>query len=108
MKKSILFLMAIVAIVALIESCSPDETTTSITYTNDVEPIMGNCTGCHGGTSPSGDLLLTNYAEVRAAGESDSLIVRMNDVMRPMPPTGLLPEGDRETIQEWIDGGYIE
>lgn len=110
MKKSLTFLMLfVVSFIFFIESCTPDDPEAVVTYTTDVAPIIdGNCVGCHSGATPSGDLLLTNYAEVRASAETDTLALRMNDATMPMPPTGLLMEADRTKVQEWIDGGYKE
>lgn len=111
MKKSIITfaLLAFIFIVTT-ESCNPDTPTTpDVTYTTDVAPIIStNCLGCHSGTTPSGDLLLTTYAEVRASAETDTLTLRMNDAAMPMPPTGLISEADRNTVQDWVDGGYKE
>ena len=104
---SLLFFLAIG--VMTMESCSVDEPTTEPTYTEDVKAIIdGDCIGCHSGNTPSANMDLTTYANVRAIAETDTLVMRINDVTMPMPPTGLLPQADRTTIENWVDGGFKE
>ncbi|MFK7950212.1 MAG: hypothetical protein AB8G11_21660 [Saprospiraceae bacterium] len=102
---SLLFFLA-VGIITM-ESCTVDEPVTEVTYTADVKPIMdGNCIGCHSGNTPSASLDLTTYANVRAIAETDTLVMRMNDEVNPMPVTGLLPQADRTTVEDWVAGGF--
>lgn len=110
MKQLAYSLLVILAFgIITMESCTTDEPAAEITYTSNVKPILdGNCTGCHSGNTPSANLDLTTYANVRAIAETDTLTMRMNDAMNPMPATGLLPQADRTTVQDWIDGGFKE
>lgn len=105
---SLLFFLAIGMMT--LESCGVDEPVMEdTTYTGDVKAIIdGNCIGCHSGNTPSADMDLTTYANVRAIAETDTLVMRINDVTMPMPPTGLLPQADRTTIENWVDGGFKE
>jgi len=108
MKRFIIFLPFLAfALLFSLQSCGDENTV--VTYTTDIEPIMTNrCITCHSGSTPSGNLLLTNYAEVRAAAEAGNLTTRINDNTNPMPPSGLIPSDQRTTIQDWVNGGFLE
>jgi len=62
-----------------------------------------NCNSCHGATNPAGSLNLTNYNA--AALSAASIRSRVNNASRPMPPSGLLPQFDRDVITKWADIG---
>lgn len=110
MKRLAYSLLVMLAIGLLtMESCTTDDPSAEVTYTGNVKAIIdGNCIGCHGGNTPSANMDLTTYANVRAIAETDTLVMRMNDQLMPMPPTGLLPQADRSTIEDWVDGGFKE
>lgn len=110
MKQLVYSLLVFLAVgIMTMESCTTDEPSTEVTYTANVKPILdGNCIGCHSGNTPSGDLDLTTYVNVRAIAETDTLVLRMNDAMNPMPATGLLPQADRTTVEDWVAGGFKE
>jgi hypothetical protein len=96
-------------IIVLIAGCSNDDEPKEITYNSTISEIMTTrCVGCHSGNSPSGNLSLTTYSEVKTIAETDTLMSRLNDSNNPMPPTGLLPQDDRNTIQTWIDNCFQE
>ena len=76
------------------------------TYTTDIAPILeANC-NCHftGGSHYSVTPLDT-YANVYARRE---LVKQRAGVAGTMPPTGPLPQNQRETIIAWVDGGAPE
>lgn len=83
--------------------------TTNVTYTNFIGALMANqCTGCHGGTNPSGNLRLTTYDEVKASGQSGKLygsIARLQGYSA-MPQGGqaLSPCFVRK-VKTWVDAG---
>ena len=107
--KNLFFVLIAVGLVFSIESCSSDNDSTEITYSPDIKSLMNNrCVACHGNSSPNADLSLTTYAEVKFFAETDTLVARINDSNNPMPATGLLSQSERNTIQEWIDGGFKE
>lgn len=109
MKNLILLSIFTLFIIILTTGCSNDDEPKEITYNSTVSEIMTTrCTGCHGGNSPSGNLSLTTYSEVKTIAETGTLMNRLNDSNNPMPPTGLLPEADRNSIQTWIDNGFLE
>jgi|694.fasta_scaffold03351_20 hypothetical protein len=82
-----------------------------VTYTNQVRAIIEtNCIGCHGNTSPLGNLSLTNYNQTK--NNINNIIDR---IQRPQGATGMmplgqtrLPEGSISIIKKWRDDGLIE
>lgn len=89
-------------------SCNTD----NITYTNYVKGLMtGKCQGCHSGTSPQGNLKLTNYAEVKASAESGRLVGSMAWEIgySRMPKNGQqLPVCSVDKVRAWINAGMPE
>lgn len=79
------------------------------TYANDVQPIMFNfCITCHSGGAPAAGLDLSEYQATRTATETGNLINRINNAQSPMPQGGLMPQANRDIIQNWADNGYLE
>ena len=88
-------------------------------YYRDVRPILNkNCTSCHQPAVKSSGLDLTTYAGFQAGGKrgpafvsgapEESLAVKfITGAMQPsMPLSGAsLPNGDIDTIREWIKSG---
>lgn len=75
------------------------------------EVLSENCESCHveGGSGP---MPITNCDDILAATPTDSdttvyaeIETRINDEADPMPPSGLLPEDERDTLNDWIDDG---
>jgi len=90
---------------ALNNSCSECDTT--FTFNAAIFPIIeNNCSGCHSGSNPEGNLLLTNHAQIQSAALSGNLMDRINGIGGIMPP---LSDGistcNKERIQSWIDAG---
>lgn len=121
MKKAIVIYSLMIAVLALslISSCTegfiPEDITTTpptggpITYETHISIVMStNCTSCHGGSNPQGNLLLETYNQVRNSAENGTLIQRINDVANPMPPAGLMPASTRTLLDEWVQNGYLE
>ena len=53
--------------------------TVSMTYSADIAPIMkSNCTSCHGGAAPAGNIALENYNDVKASALNGSLLGTMD------------------------------
>ena len=99
----------VVALVLAVTSQSNGQTIKDeISYTNDIRPIVKNfCTTCHAGDDPEGEFVLTSYADVRQHVERGKLLMRINDVEKPMPQNGLMPKYMRRMFQLWADGGYV-
>ncbi len=96
------------------EDLFPEEMTKSldsnkvVSYSMEIEPIINaKCatSGCHvaGGT---GNGHLTNYNEVKLKVDNGSLRNRvLNDPRNPMPPSGALPNSEKDLIRLWLDQG---
>jgi len=84
--------------------------TTNISYANDVWPIIGsNCTSCHSGNAPSGNVNLENHEQIKAAGINGSLlgVIKHENGWSPMPKgTSKLPDCDILKIETWGNNGY--
>ncbi len=84
-------------------------TTTGVTYTNFVSGLMtSHCTGCHGSVNPQGNLKLTSYAEVKAAGQSGQLYGSIAHAAgySAMPKGGVaLSPCHVDKIKAWVDSG---
>ena len=100
------------------EELYPDGTTscdtTNVTFSGTVFPIIqSNCISCHGGTAPSGNILLEDYAGVSkqakiAAGQPGSLYGAVSHASgnSPMPQNGTpLSDCEVKQIKAWIDAG---
>jgi uncharacterized membrane protein len=87
---------------------NPNPTPSGITYTANVRSIItNNCTNCHGSSPTQGaPFSLTTYNQVR--NRVDAIISRINNGSNPMPPSGLMSSGNRNTIQQWKDDGLLE
>ncbi len=93
----------------------------SISYQRDVEPIFrARCQGCHQGAKKGGDYLMTSYAALMTAGESEQAavvpgkpdesylieLITPSDGVASMPQEGdPLSERDIATIRKWIQQG---
>ncbi len=80
----------------------------------DVGQLLADrCLSCHGVPQAGGaPYALTTYAELfePAPGHSgqrilDRMLARMTDLLRPMPPSGLLPSDEVEVVRAWRDEG---
>lgn len=81
-----------------------------VTYDNSVASIINsNCIVCHAAVPQNGaPMSLSTYDEVKDAVLSRGLNSRINNPSAPMPPTGLMPQANRDIILEWIDNGFLE
>jgi hypothetical protein len=84
-------------------------TPTSVTFTQLVsnDATLGvfkkSCLGCHSGAGASGGVDLTDYS--MAKKNASDIQSRMSNSGSPMPPQGILGQGDRDTVNKWISGG---
>lgn len=81
----------------------------------DVAQVLGDeCQSCHGdplaGDAPNRLLV---RADLMAHPDSDPSrtmaeisIARMRDAKRPMPPSGVLPDGAIASLEKWVADGY--
>jgi hypothetical protein len=88
--------------------------TTNVAYSGTVFPIIDeNCTDCHSGSAPQGNVLLQDYATISAAGaipagNYGSLygVVSHHPDNSPMPKNGAqLSDCKIAQIKKWIDDG---
>ena len=121
MKKIILFIGTI--FLFTLQSCYydnmedlyPDSSgcdTTNVTYSQSVWPVLqSNCTGCHQGTAPSGNVRLENYNDIVAVVENGKLMgtIRHESGFSPMPKGGnKFSDCDITKLEIWINKGYPE
>lgn len=98
---------------ALNLTCEADCDTTNVTFSGSVMPLMSlKCTGCHSGSTPSGSIALTNYAQVKAAVTNGKLvgsILHQSGYFAMPYPTGspLMPACDIRKVQIWIANGAL-
>jgi hypothetical protein len=103
-----------------VKNISPDCGATvpdTISFSNNVLPLFArNCsiTGCHSGTSPSGNLNLEAadaYSKLSKMGSGyidtlnptqSVLYSSMASVSDPMPPSGKLDDCSLEIIEKWM------
>lgn len=78
------------------------------TYNANVKSIIaGSCLQCHGNpTTNNAPFSLTTYTLVK--NRIDAILPRINSASSPMPPTGLIPSGNRDIIQQWKNDGLLE
>jgi len=110
----------IIGIVIFMQSCYydniedlypqlPECDTTNVTYSNSVWPIINaNCTSCHGGGAPAGNIRLENYNDISSAANNGSLLgtIRHEDGWSPMPKGGgKLNNCDIAKFETWVNQG---
>ena len=61
--------------------------TTNVTYSVQVTSIMNNCVSCHNASSPSGNIRLDNYTNVKTQVDNGKLIgsIEHKAGFSPMP-----------------------
>lgn len=89
---------------------SEDPDATTLSYQNDVRPIIqGNCLSCHGNPpTNNAPMSLTSLSLVKSAIENRNLLSRINNTTNPMPPDGLMPQSARQLISDWATQGFPE
>ncbi|MCK9401292.1 MAG: hypothetical protein M0Q51_15040 [Bacteroidales bacterium] len=88
--------------------------TTNITFSGTIFPLINNnCIGCHGGSTPQGNVFLSDYATISAAanipvGQFGSLYgaISHNPGNSAMPKNGTqLSDCNILKVKKWIDAG---
>ena len=113
-------IMILLTLTFLIQSCYYDNEeelypqpaacdTTNVSYSNDVWPIISsNCTSCHSGGAPQGNVSLENYDDIVIAANNGSLLgaIKHEDGWSPMPKGGgMLNDCDISKIEIWVNDG---
>jgi len=80
-----------------------------VTYSKDVWPVINSqCTACHGGATPYGNIALENYNDVVASVKSGKLMgsIRFDAGYSPMPKGGAkLSNCVIAKIEKWVKDG---
>jgi hypothetical protein len=95
---------------ALNENCGEVcDTINPVTFSGTIWPIIQTtCTGCHSGTSPSGNVNLASYNNVATVASSGVLIQSLTGSGVPkMPPAGSFSECKIRQFEIWVNSGYI-
>ena len=84
--------------------------TLNISWTKNIEPLISTyCKGCHSGSSPSGNVLLTNYSEVKVQALNGYLYGTTSHSagFKAMPPYGSskLDACQVKAIGKWVAMG---
>ncbi len=86
--------------------------TTEISYAMNVYPIIqSRCEGCHSGSNPQGNVILSNYNEIRNLAINGDLIgvIGHEPGFTPMPYNlPKLPACEIDQIITWIEDGSLE
>ncbi|MBS1773196.1 MAG: hypothetical protein JST82_10060 [Bacteroidetes bacterium] len=92
-------------------NCTPLCDSDNYVFSAGVQPIVNKyCTGCHSGSAPQGNLLLTSYSEIKGAVQSRNLIKCINyETGYPgMPNSGLhLSTCQIRQIEKWVSAGML-
>lgn len=84
---------------------------TASTFSVNVLPLLNKrCNSCHGGSSPSGGIVLTSYTEVIKYVNNGSLMGSINQESgySAMPKnSNKMSTCEISTIQKWIDLGAL-
>lgn len=117
---SIKILISALFVAVIMQSCYYDKEedlypvpppcdTTNVTYSANVWPVINdNCTSCHSGSAPSGNISLTDYNDIVASADNGSLLgtIRHDAGWSPMPKGGAqLPDCDIQRIEIWVADG---
>jgi len=85
------------------------DTVSPVTFSGTIWPIMQtSCSGCHGSTSPSGGVSLTDYNSIAVAASDGSLLnsLKGNNVTR-MPLGSSFSACRIRQFEIWINNGYL-
>ena len=75
-----------------------------VTYQAHVAPLMTRCLSCHGPGKAMKGVRLDSLASVRANADLADEAMQSGR----MPPTGGLPQRDRELFSAWIVDGMLD
>jgi hypothetical protein len=65
--------------------------------------INSNCIGCHSGSTPQGNIVLSDYTSMLAAVNNGKLQKILNN--KTMPPINSLSDCKATVIKKWINDG---
>lgn len=75
--------------------------------------LVKNCQKCHGVNPAFGaPMPLVKLADLSAPSKTDASLTvaeaahkRLNDAAKPMPPGGMISAEDKQTLEDWLQGG---
>lgn len=82
--------------------------TNQFTFADNISPIIQkNCIGCHSGTAPNGNILLSTHADVKVVADDGRLVGATSHLpgYKPMPQGGKLDNCDMIKIRKWVQAG---
>jgi hypothetical protein len=89
--------------------CTPDCDTNDFKYSTAIVPLLSaNCTGCHGASSPLGNIYLTIYDSVKSYALNGRLLgaVKHSTGFSAMPQGGSkLNDCKIRSLEKWINDG---
>lgn len=89
--------------------CIEDCDTVNVSFLSDIKPVFDSyCFNCHSGSSPSGGLLLTDYATISDASLNGEVVPRINheNGLPIMPPSGTkIDDCNLSLIDAWVRAG---
>jgi hypothetical protein len=84
----------------------------TVTYTKHIKPIIdASCISCHGNPLSGGaNIYLTNYAQVKAAGDNGTFKSTVFDSKPDLMPYNAapLPQAQKDLITCWLNNGKKE
>jgi hypothetical protein len=95
---------------ALNENCGETcDTINPVTFSGTIWPVIQtSCSGCHSGTSPSGNISLTSYNNVAAVASNGLLLKSLNGTgVTRMPPAGFFSACRIRQFDIWIKNGFL-
>lgn len=95
---------------ALNENCGEVcDTINPVTFPATIWPIIQtSCTGCHSGTTPSGNVLLASYNNVAVVASSGLLMNSLNgNGVTKMPPSVTFSACRIKQFQTWVSNGFL-
>jgi uncharacterized membrane protein len=81
--------------------------TAKFAFAADIQSIIqANCSSCHSGASPTGNVRLTNYAEIKTVADNGKLasVISWQHAIK-MPQGAKLPDCQISKINKWIRNG---
>ena len=89
--------------------CSENCDSVNVTYSKTIQPILNtSCIGCHSAGNPSGEVVISNYNNVKALVNSGQLIGTITGTDYPqMPPSNPLSTCKIGQIRAWVKAGAL-
>jgi hypothetical protein len=115
---TVTLLVLVTSSMAILDSCTKKEAKKpivvpaacdTVSFSKHIKPLFeANCaiSGCHTGATPAGNASFTTYESIKAKAADGKIEARAIDGKPTfMPPTGPLPQAQRDLIKCWLDKG---